>query len=817
MLKLCPPPSGIHKRAVFCLLIAQLLCLMGHAQAAKEENGFLQVEAESFSRQSQDQVRRWYAVRSNEFSALADPDQPHIATASGGQYLEILPDTRTTHDDPLIVGESFSNEPGKLAVLHYPIEITTPGRYYIWVRAYSTGTEDNGVHVGMDGIWPSSGQRMQWCEGKNSWHWASQQRTQEVHCGLPGMIYLDIETPGPHEIQFSMREDGFEMDQWLMTTDKHFQPDNGPAGDHGRFKGEFTNWHTLSLNFDGPMTSETDAYNPFFNYRLNVRFTHPGTGKSYLVPGHYAADGFAGQTGATDGNTWRVHFTPDETGEWTYEVDFRKGKWVAVSDKPNAGVSGGYMDSLKGSFKIEASNKEGRDFRAKGRLQYVGERYLKFAESGEYFLKQGPDAPENFLAYVDFDGTFQNDGHKDNLVKNWEAHQQDFREGDPTCQNGKGKAIIGALNYLAEKGLNSVSFLTNNIAGDDQNVFPYIDYDTFDRIDVSKMDQWDIVFSHAQALGLFLHFKMLEVENQGLLDNGGVGAMTKLYFRELISRFGHHLALNWNLCEENGEWIPNHPTPPQSTMERLSMTHYMKTHDPYHHHLVIHNGIPYDDLLGPESGLTGPSVQTHRPDFSTIHKEVLHLIRASEKAGHPWAVAVDEPGDAQHSLLPDDENPDHDIARRNGLWGTLMAGGWGNEWYFGYKHAHSDLTCQDYRSRDKFWDQAVHAMHFFKDNEIPFWEMDNQNALVGNEQNDNTHYCLAKTGEVYVVYLNASTTTSLDLSNTSGSFDVRWFNPKSGGSLQKSDVRKVRGGSVTELGLPPDSMQQDWAILIRKK
>jgi len=43
---------------------------------------------------------------------------------------------------------------------------------------------------------------------------------------------------------------------------------------------------------------------------------------------------------------------------------------------------------------------------------------------------------------------------------------------DPTWQTGKGKGIIGALNYLADKGANAVSFLTMNIVGDDQNVFP---------------------------------------------------------------------------------------------------------------------------------------------------------------------------------------------------------------------------------------------------------------------------------------------------------------------------------------------------------
>jgi hypothetical protein len=113
-----------------------------------------------------------------------DGDPPHLAGASGGAYLEILPDTRRTHDDPLVPGENFTNEPGHVGVLHYKVHVTTAGRYYVWVRAYSTGTEDNGLHVGLNGRWPASGQRMQWCEGKDSWRWESRQRTaQEPWCG----------------------------------------------------------------------------------------------------------------------------------------------------------------------------------------------------------------------------------------------------------------------------------------------------------------------------------------------------------------------------------------------------------------------------------------------------------------------------------------------------------------------------------------------------------------------------------------------------------------------------------------------------------
>ena len=180
--------------------------------------------------------------------------------------------------------------------------------------------------------------------------------------------------------------------------------------------GELKKWHKVTISFEGPNSSENAEENPFLNYRLNVTFKHIKSKKEYLIPGYYAADGNAANTGAESGNVWKVHFCPDEVGEWNYVAEFDSGKWAAVrnSDKLE---KGGYMDGKSGSFIIKKSDKKGNDIRGKGRLAYVGERYLKYAESGEYFLKVGSDAPENFLAYYAFDGTFHNDGHKDSLVE----------------------------------------------------------------------------------------------------------------------------------------------------------------------------------------------------------------------------------------------------------------------------------------------------------------------------------------------------------------------------------------------------------------
>jgi hypothetical protein len=574
------------------------------------------------------------------------------------------------------------------------------------------------------------------------------------------------------------------------------------SADH--INGELKKWHKVTLTFDGPETSETADPNPLLSYRLTVTFTHRGSGTSYRVPGYFAADGDAANTGADSGNQWRVHFAPSAVGTWTYRVSFRTGQNVAVNESEDAGQSAGFMDGKTGSFDVGPTDKAGRDFRSKGLLQYVGKHHLRFAETGAYFLKCGADAPENFLAYKEFDGDFKADGEKDHFIKDWAPHINDWRDGDPTWQGGKGKGIIGAINYLASKGMNAFSFLTLNIDGDDRNVFPYTTYDERRRMDVSRLDQWEIVFEHGTRLGMYLHFKTQEAENQRLLDGGDTGLQRKLYYRELIARFSHHLALNWNLGEEIGSWGK---VQGQNTAQKQAMARYFHEHDPYHHPIVIHNGENHYDLLGNQSKLTGFSLQTNKPDFSRVHDQTKNYIDRSAAAGKPWVVACDEPGDASHGLITDAEDPTRDNARKNALWGNLMAGGAGVEWYFGYKHPHSDLTCQDWRTREKVWDQCRYALEFFSKYEIPFWEMTCQDERTENSDD----YVFCKPGHIYLVYLKHGGKVELDVAG--GQFNYGWFNPRTGDGLDRLLYPgTINAGPKIDLNAPDTN---DWLLVIK--
>jgi hypothetical protein len=304
------------------------------------------------------------------------------------------------------------------------------------------------------------------------------------------------------------------------------------------------------------------------------------------------------------------------------------------------------------------------------------------------------------------------------------------------------------------------------------------------------------------------------------MDGGKLGQERRLYCREMVARFGHELALNWNLGEENT----------QSAEEQLEMARFLRDMDPYDHLIVIHT-FPdqqdkvYGKLLGPSSSFRGASLQN---SWSGAHQRVLKWLGESARAGQPWVVANDEQNPAGQGVPPDPGYRGHsgtaregrreynlDDIRKHTLWGTLMAGGAGVEYYFGYELPENDLVAEDFRSRDRSWDYGGIALEFLREEKIPFWAMNNADELVGNRAHDNSRYALALASQIYLVYLPQGGTAELDLTGVKGDFAVRWFNPRRGGPLREGSVRLVTGGGRQSLGMAPEEEGEDWVIVVR--
>jgi len=446
-----------------------------------------------------------------------------------------------------------------------------------------------------------------------------------------------------------------------------------------------TVFERVTLSVEGPQSDERADLNPFSDIRLDWIISKGE--QEWIVPGYFAACGNAANTGCTSGNIWRAHFIPPEKGDYQWKTRFKKGADIAVLRPSGEALDN---DGLAGTFSITADSKN--PIKARGILSYTGEKYYRYSGNNSLFFKFGPDAPENMLAYNEYDAT---PNFKD-FRKNWSAHEKDFGPaGKPFLwQESKGKGILGKFEYLAESGANSVSMLLWNTGGDDRNVFPHllaVDEDSYvkmkpkdqwatgtvqDRFDVSKLDQWLNTFLYADSLGIHLHFKLQETENNLFMDDGALGRTRKLYTREMIARFGHMLALSWNIGEENVQ----HPG------DIRHIINYIASYNIYNHPVVLHSYPDqkerYRPFLGDVTRLNGLSLQGRQDDYSDLRDDVVTWANIVELSGKNLVLSYDEPGRADGGATVDRDYPDsllpskREVLRLPGIQGKFSV-----DWY----------------------------------------------------------------------------------------------------------------------------------------
>jgi hypothetical protein len=305
-------------------------------------------------------------------------------------------------------------------------------------------------------------------------------------------------------------------------------------------------------------------------------------------------------------------------------------------------------------------------------------------------------------------------------------------------------------------------------------------------------------------MGMMLHDVLTETENESYFEiqelgsAGGFAPSRKIYYREMIARFGYHLAITWNIGEENGMDDASPYGAGNTTQQRKDAADYLRQVAYYKDNITVHNGDSGNDgiyapLLGYPS-LTGPEIQWAQN--SDEHGKVLYWRNASHANGHRWVVSLDEPWTSQTTM---------DQFRIWDVWGSYLAGAGGCEFF-----QTGDGNFDDFRTKEAFYVTVARARSFIEAN-VPFSTMQPADSLLSGAAG----YCLAAAGQSYLIYLPAGGTVSLDLTGASGSLDVRWFDPRNGGALQTGSVASVTGGSIRSLGNPPNNSGLDWAVLVK--
>ncbi|NNJ27585.1 DUF5060 domain-containing protein [Alienimonas chondri] len=623
------------------------------------------------------------------------------------------------------------------------------------------------------------------------------------------------------------------------------EPPTAPVYIDGKIDGAYRVGFPIAFTLTGPEAlQENGEANPFVDYRLTASFGRPDRADvdGRVVPGYFAADGRAGETGAEAGARWRAHYRPTWRGRTTYRLVLRKGDELIAE--------------ASGTIEVKAppeAVENARDFRRRGQLTaWEGRLMLATPErlptEWTPFFKTGAGSPENLLAYADFDGTWSaksdprdGESHSEALHR-YEPHLGDWNDGDPAWRDGRGKGLIGALNYLADAGVNSLYFVPFNVAGDGRDVWPHAATEgeeptDLTRFDCSKLDQWETVFTHCDTLGIALHMLLTETENEALFERRtGPGAdyeqtgvpfaeTRKLYYREMIARFGHHPAIIWNLGEENGrgkELVKDGDGRDTTDAQRKAFAAYIKQTDPYDHPLVVHTypnwqNAVYMPLLGDRS-FDGVSLQLS--PMSQTRDQTLKWTARSAATGRPWFVCLDEVGPANAGVLPDDADgaAENHRAVRRALWANLLSGGSGAEWYFGYKFPHNDLNLEDFRSRANVWRFSKIAREFAEREGLadyyPVRDYFDADEVFAVRKTELAPFQSPPGSTTTLVYVPAGRKPFVPVPFESRC-PVRWFDVENGGAWQTGAVKTVEGGAAVDPGEPPGrTRDRDWILRI---
>ncbi|OVE75296.1 hypothetical protein BVX98_07860, partial [bacterium F11] len=475
----------------------------------------------------------------------------------------------------------------------------TAGGNNDYLGAYFTGGPTNQTQYGPDiyGFnWWFNTNKSVWPDAPADTFQANGHWNQEVMTVIPSLNMV-VAARGSWG-EFKPGDANAEMNKNLKLLVDAVQSNTGFIGTHEK-------WAKIEIPLEGPNLTATGDPNPFSIF-VDVTFKGPSN-QTYVVPAFYDGDGNGGE----DGSIWKVRFSADEKGSWTFS---------STSTEP-------LLNGQSGSFDITDPSPTAPDFYKWGRLEHPGTadnqiRYLKFRD-GPFWLKAGCDDPENFL------GKFSN--------------------YDTPAER---KA---AVDYLTNRGINSFYVMTHNLEGDHRDVWPWLGATQAEaklngepdaRFNIPKLHEWLDLFEHMQTKGMVLYMILED-------DSAWKGYDHDRYYREMVAHFGHLPGLLFNINEEYNE---NY-----NLTEALGFAESLRNIDPYRHPIGIHNVNSPNDSYVDAPYIDFTAIQTKGSDPLVHNSKTIDWInRSLSRNKRVLMVGYDEP------------RPE---LNRKGWWSAYMGGG----------------------------------------------------------------------------------------------------------------------------------------------
>ena len=250
----------------------------GAAGAFLEAGGLVAFEAESYATNTPVGIDAWLE------KSTASTSYPAPAGYSGSAAMYAADDAANSN-----------LAPGTGPEMTYPVNFTTPGVYYLWVRAYANDYNSDRLHGGLNGEDYGPGIRLDYliATTHDTWTWTNK------HGSAREPAYLIIDTPGVYTINLWMQKDGLYADKLVLSTDANYTPTGiGPpespredcASCNRAPSAALEAWgDDLTIHFDGVESSDPDGQ--VTDYRWNFGDGATGTGSTtrhtYAAAGTY--------------------------------------------------------------------------------------------------------------------------------------------------------------------------------------------------------------------------------------------------------------------------------------------------------------------------------------------------------------------------------------------------------------------------------------------------------------------------------------------------------------------------------------------------
>jgi hypothetical protein len=632
----------------------------------------------------------------------------------------------------------------------------------------------------------------------------------------------------------------------------------------------------ITLGFEGPFASETgttqrrsEYYRPsstFADYRLDVLFTttidmtdkqQPGQPVSYNIPGFYSGVGDSANTNMSSGSVWLCHFRPPVPGIYNWTASFVKG--MNVAQNLGTGDSAKYMDGVSGTFVVASSTIAAGDTstadidmggiatsndltltsktdRLLVHQQASGRNVYQFANSDKKFIKVGMGSHLiNVLAKCSHqDGIIS--GNVSSIDAKAASHYDSYYiEGNPTFAGGQGKCSIGAVNYIANQTINTITISTLDV---DDDVHPFVsdifidggDVETATAMrymfyDVSRLAQWDIILDWVESKGLAINMLLYSQNDDDDEDylydpydakNGALYDTRRLYYREMIARFSHHTKITWIIRGMNAKDV-------------TERSKYIRSVDPYQNPILV--GISVDDMATSLQRI--PTINGVSVSFPTYMKDIRSFtnddkISSSISNLISATVGLTSKAIIEYVTMVDTTvHKDTDSIRQQLIWTTVMGSGIGLSGGFSFNFVDIDGERDNTKLISVSLDQLRIATSEFWLNatSISYWDMRNSNTRVSAGS-----FCLSERGgNIFVVYkkLGESTINLVLDPKLDVDYSILWYDPRIGGKLLPGSVPEVAlsnssildtAGTVStivSLGKPPSKTTEDWIAVVQ--